>query len=268
MTMINNNYKKIINSKKKVNFFNKLKNYVYVYCKVDTKNNNKKTPIYIGVGKGLRCLSHLKELNKKTDTKLKLLKELDEKNLLTLDILAHGLDKDQVLTVESACIDLIGIENLENKQKGHGDNVKRIPIDELYNQINKEYVNVLPEHSGVAILINRDYRAHFDELQTFEITRGVWRKSQKTIAENINAKLAYAVHNGVVKEVYEIHNWVPAGTQQYFTRDVNERFIKNLPGKEKYFEFVGRKASDKIRERYKGKIVNRIRSYGNSFVKI
>ena len=113
--MINNNYKKIINSKKKVNFFNKLKNYVYVYCKVDTKNNNKKTPIYIGVGKGLRCLSHLKELNKKTDSKSKLLKELDEKNLLTLDILAHGLDKDQVLTVESACIDLIGIENLENK---------------------------------------------------------------------------------------------------------------------------------------------------------
>jgi hypothetical protein len=80
-------------------------------------------------------------------------------------------------------------------------------------------------------------------------------------------KLAYAVHHGVVKEVYEIHNWVPAGTQQYFTRDVNERFLKSLPSKEKYFEFVGRKAPDKIRERYKGKIVNRIRSYGNSFVK-
>jgi len=210
----------------------------------------------------------LKELSKKTDSKSKLLKELDEKKLLTLDILAHGLDKDNVLTVESACIDLIGIENLENKQKGHGDNVKRIPIDELYNQINKEYIKVLPEHSGVAILINRDYRAHFDELETFEITRGVWRKSQKTIAENLKAKLAYAVHNGVVKEVYEIHNWVPAGTQQYFTRDVNERFIKNLPGKEKYFEFVGRKAPDKIRELYKGKIIDRIRSYGNSFVKI
>ena len=182
--------------------------------------------------------------------------------------MAHGLDKNQVLTVESACIDLIGIENLENKQKGHGDNVKRIPIDELYNQINKEYVKVLPEHSGVAILINRDYKAHFDELETFEITRGVWRKSQKTIAENINAKLAYAVHHGVVKEVYEIHNWVPAGTQQYFTREINEKFLKSLPSKEKYFEFVGRKAPDKIRERYKGKIVNRIRSYGNSFVKI
>ena len=82
------------------------------------------------------------------------------------------------------------------------------------------------------------------------------------------SKLAYAVHKGVVKEDYEIHNWVPAGTQQYFTRDINERFIKNLPGKEKYFEFVGRKAPDKIRELYKGKIIHKIRSYGNSFIKI
>ena len=58
-------------------FFDKLKTYVYAYCKID--NENRRIPIYIGKGKGSRCLAHLKNLTAKTDTKSKKILELKNK---------------------------------------------------------------------------------------------------------------------------------------------------------------------------------------------
>jgi len=58
----------------------------------------------------------------------------------------------------------------------------------------------------------------------------------KTISGD--AKYAYATFKGVVKEVYEIHSWVPAGTQEYFTRNLDpERLVKAR------WEFVGKKST-------------------------
>ena len=78
-----------------------------------------------------------------------------------------------------------------------------------------------------------------------------------------DAIYAYATFKGVVKEVYEIHSWVPAGTQEYFTRNLTpERLAKAR------WEFVGRKAPEKIRSLYVGNIIERKRSYGDPFIKV
>ena len=45
-----------------------------------------------------------------------------------------------------------------------------------------DYIDVLPQHNGVAILINKDYKPHFTDLELFEITRGIWPKGMKTIS--------------------------------------------------------------------------------------
>ena len=110
-------------------------------------------------------------------------------------------------------------------------------------------------------LINKDYKPTFGALETFEITRGIWPQSQRTISKD--AKYAYATFGGVVKEIYEIHSWVPAGTQQYFTiKHSNER-LKNCT-----CEFIGKIASDEIRDLYLEKILVRERSYGNTFIPV
>ena len=243
----------------KTQFFSKLKSYVYVYCEIDEEN--KRIPIYIGKGKRDRCLSHLKNLDGENNQKDKRISDLVATNRLGIDIIAYGLNEQNALVVESACIDLMGVDNLENKHRGQGENVKRIPLNELTRILMEKTVAVSRKHRGVAILINRDYKPTFGDLELLEITRGIWKKGMVTIAGD--SKYAYTTHKGVVKEVYEIHSWVPAGTQEYFTRE-----LENIKNWEDRWEFVGRKAPDDIRKRYVGNIIERERSHGNSFIPV
>ncbi len=249
-------YKNLIKVKK--HFFHQLKSYVYAYCEI--VEGNKRNPIYIGKGKGDRCLAHLKDLENKDDKKSKKIHDLILKNKLGIDIIAYGLDDKTSFAIESACIDLMGIENLTNLVKGKGDNIKRFPIEELQNIILDDPVEIDEKDAGVAILINRDYKPQFGDLDIFEYTRGIWSKNMVSIAKG--AKYAYATNHGVVKEIYEIYDWVPAGTQQYFTRVLDSDKVKNR------YEFIGKIAPAHIREKYKGKLIKKKRSYGNAFIKI
>ena len=240
-------------------FFKDLKSYIYLYCEIT--EDNKRIPIYIGKGKSDRFFSHLNDLDDLSLLKIRRIRYLLSENKLGIDILVHGLDEKTALAIESACIDLVGIDNLENLVRGHGENHKRYSLTELVNIKTRKAVRVRPEHRGVAILINKDYKPTFGALETFEITRGIWPQSQKTISKD--AKYAYATFGGVVKEIYEIHSWVPAGTQQYFTiKHSNER-LKNCT-----CEFIGKIASDEIRDLYLEKILVRERSYGNTFIPV
>ena len=124
-----------------------------------------------------------------------------------------------------------------------------------------DYINVLPQHKGVAILINKDYKPHFNDLELFEITRGIWPKGMKTISGDL--KYAYATFNGKVVEVYEIYCWVPAGSQEYFTRSLDRSRLATCK-----WEFVGKKANKDVRELYVGKYINKIRSFGNTFIPV
>ena len=63
----------------------------------------------------------------------------------------------------------MGIDNLENLVRGHGENHKRYSLNELFNIKTRKAVRVRPEHRGVAILINKDYKPTFGALETFEI---------------------------------------------------------------------------------------------------
>ena len=175
--------------------------------------------------------------------------------------MAYQLDPQTALSIESACIDLMGIDNLTNLVRGQGDNCKRVPLNELTNLLMEKTIKVDPEHSGIAILINRDYRPTFGDLEIFEWTRGIWSKKIVTACENSDAKFAYATFNGVVKDVYVIHSWVPAGTQEYFSRTLDPERLKKAR-----WEFVGKKAPKEILHKYVGKIIERKRSFGDPFV--
>lgn len=80
--------------------------------------------------------------------------------------------------------------------------------------------------------------------ELYEATRGIWvvgiRREQ--------AAYGMAVYQGIVREVYRIEKWLPAGTLKYLTRDT-EGFKSS--GR---WEFQGTVATD-IRDEYIGNSV-------------
>ena len=231
---------------------NEIGYYVYALCEL---NGEQRSPFYIGKGKGERCLQHLSS-SKEDEKGSKILKLISE-NRLGIDILRHGIKTDkEAKLVEATCIDLLGVGNLSNKVRGSGVEMGRVSIEEIYSLRSGKTINIKPQHAGVAFLLNSTYKSGMSELALFEATRGIWRNIRR--GEDI--KFAYATYGGLIKEVYEIHGWVKAGTQQYFERSFE---AEDLSGR---WEFVGKKASDEIRKKYIGKILKRDRSFGSPFV--
>lgn len=96
----------------------------------------------------------------------------------------------------------------------------------------------------IAININQTFRPGMNAQDKYDFTRGIWRIDAKRAEK---AHYAFTVYQGVVKEVYEIHEWHPAGTTEY----LNQRNID--PALSNRFEFVGKVAVNNIRDKYLGK---------------
>ncbi len=96
---------------------------------------------------------------------------------------------------------------------------------------------------ALLIRINRLYRHGMSDRKLYEATRGVWKLGPR----RSGAKLAFAVFEGVVREVFEIQSWHPAGTTSYQTRTD----IHSLDR----WEFEDKVAQDDIRNKYINKSV-------------
>ena len=57
------------------------------------------------------------------------------------------------------------------------------------------------------IRINELYRGGMNETELYDATRGIWKVGE----ERVKAKYAFAVFEGVIREVYEISQWLHAG---------------------------------------------------------
>ena len=95
------------------------------------------------------------------------------------------------------------------------------------------------------IRINRLYRYNMTPQELYEATRGVWKLG----ARCTKAQYAFAVFEGVVREVYAIESWHPAGTTPYMTRDASQ--LKTAGRR----EFLGRVADAVVRDAYAGRSV-------------
>jgi len=232
----------------------KINHYIYALCEI---NGDKRIPFYIGKGINDRCLQHLKEVG--DSLKVVTIKKLLQSEKLGIDILRHGIKEDVTARlIEATCIDLLGIGELSNKVRGSGSEMGRASIEEIHHLQSGELIEVEKGHQGLAFLLNSTYKSAMTEIELFEVTRGVWRN----VPRDNTIRYAYATYGGLIKEVYEIHSWVEAGTQQYFTRFFENRDLSQR------WEFIGKKASPEIREKYVGKVIKKERSFGSPFVKV
>jgi hypothetical protein len=217
----------------------KLGYYVYLYI-----DPNDQRIFYVGKGQGNRVFAHLDD--RQESRKVQVLEQLRAQGQEPIiEILIHGLqDELTALRIEAAVIDLLGQQQLTNRVRGWGSQlVGRMEVNELASQY--EAISVSVSEPAVLIRINRLYRFGMSPEALYEATRGVWKIS----ARRKHAQYALAVFQGVVKAVYRIDSWHPAGTIPYTTRPPED---VNVPRR---WEFVGEPAEAQLCEKYVGKSV-------------
>lgn len=79
---------------------------------------------------------------------------------------------------------------------------------------------------AIVIRISRLFREGMTEHELYEATREVWRVGER----RDQARFAMAVFGGVIKEVYQIDSWHPAGTTPYTTRPPTDTRRKRTLG--------------------------------------
>lgn len=208
----------------------------YVYLYVDPRNDR---PFYVGKGKGERALTHL--LVEGESRKAQVLDELRQAGCEPrIDILAHQLpDEDTALRIEAAVIDLFGLGDLTNQVRGwHSIQWGRVPLSELVVHYAAKPVTLTDP--VLLIRINQLYRYGISAHALYEATRGVWKLGKR----REKAKYALAVFEGVVREVYTIDTWHPAGTIPYTARPTDELKVAGR------WEFIGVVAAEPVRSRY------------------
>jgi len=102
-------------------------------------------------------------------------------------------------------------------------------------------ISVTIDDRVVAININRTYRQGISADDLYDCTRGIWRLSRERAEK---AQYAFAVYQGVIREVYEIDKWLSAGSTKYQRRQFSQESLKGR------YEFTGKVAPDRIRDKY------------------
>ena len=212
---------------------NEIKSYVYIYT-----NPNTKKVFYIGKGQGNRCFEHLEE-----DTESQKVKEINalknDGQMPIIELLRYGLTDNEASLIESSLIDFVGLDNLTNKVRGlHSKSFGRTSIDDINIKYTADEVTVTDE--VIAITINKLFYSDITEEALYEATRGVWKLGER----RTKAKFAFAVFQGVIREVFEINQWYPSGTLEYNTQDCSK--FKEMSR----WEFDGKIANDLTRNKY------------------
>jgi len=97
------------------------------------------------------------------------------------------------------------------------------------------------------------YLPNMDGYEMYEATRGYWVMNLDNAKANI--EYALAVGDGVIREMYKVKDWYPAGTTYRLKKYVREDV---LPADR--IEFVGNIAPDEVKSKYIGKKVQTSRN--------
>lgn len=110
-------------------------------------------------------------------------------------------------------------------------------------------------HNLVIIKINKTYHRGMSTRELYEFTRGFWKRKIESVAP---ARYALSVVNGNVIEVYQIDRWVKASEADNVVREyIPEKHSNRIA-------FLGKVASDDVRDYYIGRNVNSLYKWGEA----
>ena len=119
-----------------------------------------------------------------------------------------------------------------------------------------EYLKREDITDNVAIIkINQSYKDSLTALELYDCTRGCWKRKLESVR---SAEYVLAVAKGIVKEVYQVDEWLPAQKLNRETIPYDSNFEKDRIG------FSGRIADNIIRKKYIGVSVEKLFKRGDA----
>lgn len=224
----------------------------YVYLLIDPEINQ---IFYIGKGIGNRIFAHVNGAitDETPNDKLDKIREIRAKGLEVKHIVhRHGLTEKESFEVEAALIDFIGLSGLTNQVQGYNsDDRGQMAVAEVIAKYEAPIIEI--SEPVILITVNRYYRRGMSAEMLYEITRGSW-----VIGTRRNeAKYAFAVYKGIVREVYKIENWSPApiGDTEIKRQWAAEHSINSDAKRTKRWQFEG-SIADSLRHYVGGNVEN------------
>lgn len=176
----------------------------YIYLLINPETNK---TFYVGKGTGNRIFAHLNNAiaSPQESDKLDKIRSFQEKGLQVKHVIhRHGLSEKEAFEVEASLIDFIGLEELSNITGGrHTEFRGHMSINEVIAQYEAPEIEII--EPAILFTVNSLYRRDMNEDELYEITRGNWVVGER----RNNAKFAFSVYRGNVRQVYKIHNWFP-----------------------------------------------------------
>ncbi len=212
----------------------------YVYLLRDPRSNE---IFYIGKGIGNRIFQHVFEALQVFDAtdKLERIREIHGSGLeVDYKLIRHGLTEKEAFEVEAALIDFVGLTRLTNAVAGQkSSELGLMSIADVIGFYGTSAA-VIAE-PAMLITVNQLYDRGMPPDVLYESTRGKWVVGER----RNNAKFAFAIFRGIIRQVYEIDSWevaVEEDDAEIRKAWVAERGIDLKVGGRARWRFAGRVA--------------------------
>lgn len=202
----------------------------YVYLLTNPKTGR---VFYVGKGQGNRINQHLLGAYKsdtKETQKIKIIRDIEKSGKeVRLDILRHGLSKEEAFEIECAMIDYIGIKNLSNLVQGHYHTERgKMQLKDIIIEYEPRAATFSKHKPVILININKRYYPDITPYELREATRKHW---YATRALNDGIKIACSVYRGIIREVFVVDRWLfspePNKGRVYFKGEVAPKNVRN-----------------------------------------
>jgi hypothetical protein len=117
-------------------------------------------------------------------------------------MLRFGMDEQSAFHVESAAIQLLGLNTLQNLVHGHHLANGLMSVDVAISKFEAHEAPPIAE-PVILLRITKLWDPAMSPSELYETTRGWWRVGPR----REEARYAMAISNGIVREVYEIKDW-------------------------------------------------------------